>query len=145
MSEAAGAIRSTQKISNVKCQHKQLLQDFTQIIRIPSGRALHRAYQLKEALVSQQMYLSAMEDYARNVGGSRGSAIYTASDGELAEGLEELFRFRLDDGGFDDQVQIVEYEDNEPKITWRLVRPLPQENEAFETIWKKYRETKNVD
>ena len=145
MSEAAGAIRSTHKISNVKCQHKQLLQDFTQIIRIPSGRALHRAYQLKEALVSQQMYLSAMEDYARNVGGSRGSAIYTASDGELADGLEELFRFRLDDGGFDDQVQIVEYEDNEPKITWRLVRPLPQENEAFETIWKKYRETKNVD
>ena len=91
------------------------------------------------------MYLSAMEDYAQNVGGSRGSAIYTAPDGELAEGLEELFRFRLDDGGFDDQVQIVEYEDNEPKITWRLVRPLPQENEAFETIWKKYRETKNVD
>ena len=145
MSAAAGAIRSIEQISHIKKEHKAILDQFADLVRIPSGRALARAYQLKDALISQQMYLTAMENYAFVVGGSRGSAIYSNSGGQVAEGLEERFRFCLEDGKYDDQVQLVQYENGNMKTQWRKVRPLPYEEEVFETVWRRYRENHNVD
>ncbi len=145
MSEAAGAIRSRDKISRLIDDNKKLLANIADELRIPNCAALRRAYQLRDALISQQMYLSAMADYALQVGFSRGSAIYTAADGAVAEGLEEVFRFRLGDSSYRDQIQTVQYSPNTISVQWRPVRPLPNENEAFETVWRNYRQNKNVD
>lgn len=145
MSDAAGAIRSTDKISAVKALHKEILEHFSERIRISSGRALQRAYQLRDALLAQQMYLTAMEDYSITVGGSRGSTIYVSPDRDSERDIGELFRFYLDNGKYNDQIQIVVYDRSNPKISWRTVRPLPYEDEAFETVWKQYRQTRNVE
>ncbi len=145
MSEAAGAIRSKDKLSKLIADNTKLLEHFSDVVRIPNCNALRRAYQLKDALVTQQVYLTAMADYVDRVGFSRGSAIYTAADGEVAEGLEGVFRFRLGDGSYKDQIQTVKYSPEHISVSWRNVRPLPQENEAFETVWRNYRHNKNVD
>ena len=145
MSEVAGAIRTVARMKEVREQHREILNHFSEWIRIPSAYALQRAYQLKDALITQQMYLAAMENYADIVGGSRGSAIYSDEDGIAAEGLEKRFRFKLDDGTHNNQMQLTLYGSNEIEVTWRGVHPIPEENDAFEVVWKCYRESRNVD
>lgn len=49
----------------------------------PSVSQLSLFYKLYDMLLSQKMYLFAMLDYAKAGGGSRGSALYTDSTGEL--------------------------------------------------------------
>lgn len=145
MSEAAGAIRTVSRMTEIRAQHREILYHFSERIRIPSTYALQRAYQLKDALITQQMYLAAMENFAHAAGGSRGSAIYSDEDGIAAEGLEKRFRFKLDDGAHNNQIQLTLYSSNEIEVTWRGVHPIPEEKDAFEAVWKCYRETRNVD
>jgi hypothetical protein len=32
----------------------------------------------------------------------------------------------------------------ECRFIWRPCRPVPEENEAFETVWRRYREDENI-
>ena len=63
--------------------------------------------------------------------------------------LPEVFRFSLDGGALDDQVQEVawrpparESEDPAGQVTstWRARRPIPAEDDFFENVWREYRE-----
>jgi hypothetical protein len=87
--------------------------------------------------------MTAMNEYVKAGGKSRGSAIYTSKNGDVAEGMEEIFRFELDDGSFDKTVLQVNYEKN-CEVTSREVRPLPCGGGFFENVWREYRETKNI-
>jgi hypothetical protein len=62
----------------------------------------------------------------------------------LREGLNEIFRFRLEKGETFDKVQEVRLENNKCVVTWRNVRPLPEGGDFFENVWRQYRENKNV-
>ena len=88
-------------------------------------------YHLLDMLISQKVYLSAMLDYIRHGGGSRGSALYTCPDGEKPEaGLPELYRCRPDDGRLGGMIQEVRLLSVGCRFTWRPVRPIP-EPDAF--------------
>ena len=76
---------------------------------------------------------------------SRGSALYYDEAGELQDGLDEMFRFSAknveETGG---RIQQVAFRDGELTIGWRSVRPMPEDNDVFETVWREYRKNKNV-
>lgn len=142
MSSAAGAVRSVEAITILEYKLQTLMNHFPENIRVISNFQL--AYRLKDALTAQIMYLAAMEDYYAHCHCSRGSALYTDADGTPLEKLDDLFRFLPDTGSYGNQVQEVQWRDGKPIVSWRHVRPLPQEQDAFETVWRNYREHRNV-
>ena len=82
----------------------------------------------------------------RQGGGSRGSALYRDEAGEKPyASLPDLFTFRLDDGSRSDEVQEVSYRPDAVDCSWRKVRPIPQDDDFFENVWRAFRETGNID
>ena len=101
-------------------------------------------YRYRDALICQQVLLESMLDFAKTVGATRGSALYYAENGEKREGLEEQFRFVCQPKAAADQIQQGRVTETGCVFTWRRVRPMPEGNDVFETVWRNYRENKNV-
>lgn len=110
-----------------------------------------RFYRYVDMRICQKVYLDAMIDYQAQGGKSRGSAIYMEGAGQGGEGADyvvpELAAFSMDgpDGrAHQEQVQEMAYDSGEIKTQahWRPVRPLDdmEDGQAFEVVWKAYRE-----
>ena len=101
MSAAAGMIRNQVQMETALKETEDDICQFMQKAKSPSVSQLSLFYKLYDMLLSQKMYLFAMLDYAKAGGGSRGSALYTDSTGELpgfpgCQTFGELYRCRLD-------------------------------------------------
>ena len=101
MSAAAGMIRNQVQMETALKETEDDICQFMQKAKSPSVPQLSLFYKLYDMLLSQKMYLFAMLDYAKAGGGSRGSALYTDSTGELpgfpgCQTFGELYRCRLD-------------------------------------------------
>ena len=70
--------------------------------------------------------------------------MYTAVAGNCPAGLDDTFRFDLDDGSLDASVQILSFTKDGCIPAWRDVRPLPEGGGFFENVWREYRESGNV-
>jgi hypothetical protein len=101
-------------------------------------------YKLRDILVTQAAVLSAMLDYAKTVGTTRGSSLCYDKNGALCEGLEECFRFTPDDGASRVSIQQTVWSGDAFVCTHRPVRPLPANEDFFENVWRRYREDKNI-
>lgn len=145
MSRIGGAIRDRAGINKAIFKIKEDLENFTSLVKVNDHVSLTKAFKLKNMLTCQYVYLSAMLDYISSEGKSRGSALYSDSKGLLAyDSLPEVFRFSLDDESRKDMVQEVEFKDNSCSISWRKVREIPQEDDFFENVWRKFRENENI-
>ena len=83
-------------------------------------------------------------DYSGAVGDTRGSSLYFDEKGELRNGLEEIFRFTEEKGNTRSKVQETVLTENGFVPSWRNVRPIPQNDDFFENVWRQYRENKNI-
>ncbi len=144
MSDCGGAIRNREAMENAFAEIRQELAALPSTVGVADASSLYLAYKLKDLLTVQHATLAAMIDFNKTVGTTRGSALYCDKAGDLREGLEELFRFRLDATGTNGSVQQVERCGDEAKITWRPVRPMPDCDDFFENVWRQYRENKNI-
>lgn len=143
MSKFGGAIRNKDSLKNALTETKAAAQNFADNVGVKDVVGLCDAMRLRETLISQMMYLSAMLDYSQRYS-TRGSALYYDSLGDLRTGLEECFRFSLDGGKSNGTVQQVKYGTDGCEVTYRPVRPLPEGGGFFENIWRSYRENKNI-
>jgi succinate dehydrogenase / fumarate reductase, flavoprotein subunit len=170
MSAKAGPVRSAQSIHEALVQVHDWLAHYEELVSADpsSRRAVNRTFLVRDILTTAFVYLSAMADYVAHGGRSRGSVLYTDPDGTLpvvghgpaahAElDLPELFRFTLDGGALDGEVQEVAWTppSTQPSMpgesgagvadfTWRPVRPIPEDDDFFENVWREYREHRNV-
>ena len=144
MDEVAGPIRNAQRFDEALGEFKSAFDSFDSLVKVNKENRLWLAYRLRDALISQLGYITAMKSYVLDGGKSRGSAIYTSELGELPEKMEETFRFELDTGAFNDVVLSVAYNNGEFEADKRPVRPLPEGGGFFENVWRDYRETKNI-
>ena len=142
MSASGGAIRRADEISAAIEETKADLA----ALQTSTGadRGLAHAYRLRDVLICQQVILSALLDYARQGFTTRGSALYYDPQGQLREGLDELFRFTPTDHKQDGTVQQICYDGKDCTVTYRPVRPMPQGGGFFETVWRGYRENQNI-
>lgn len=145
MSAAAGMIRNQVQMETALKETEDDICQFMQKAKSPSVSQLSLFYKLYDMLLSQKMYLFAMLDYAKAGGGSRGSALYTDSTGELpgfpgCQTFGELYRCRLDQKMHDQEVQEVTLKEGTPSASRRPVRPLPDVDYFFENQWRIYRE-----
>ena len=145
MSAAAGMIRNQVQMETALKETEDDICQFMQKAKSPSVSQLSLFYKLYDMLLSQKMYLFAMLDYAKAGGGSRGSALYTDSTGELpgfpgCQTFGELYRCRLDQKMHGQEVQEVTLKEGKPSASRRPVRPLPDVDYFFENQWRIYRE-----
>ena len=146
MSTYAGAIRNKEKIADSLHEINRISKEFSHLIKIDRQNQLQWVFRLRDILISIQCYMSAMLDYAEAGGKSRGSALYTDMTGNKPYAqLPDEFTFTVDDGKLDETIQLVSYQKGQCALSWRDRRPLPENNDFFEVIWKSYRETGNVD
>lgn len=144
MSDYAAALRKKEDLKKVKeaCQAELKMLKEQGIGQDPLK--VYQFYKLKDILITQTAVLTAMIDYADTVGATRGSALYYDAKGILRNGLEEEFRFLKEDGSSRSQIQQVSLKDGEFVTDWRRVRPIPEEDDFFENVWRDYRVHKNV-
>ena len=145
MSAAAGMIGNQVQMETALKETEDDICQFMQKAKSPSVSQLSLFYKLYDMLLSQKMYLFAMLDYAKAGGGSRGSALYTDSTGELpgfpgCQTFGELYRCRLDQKMHGQEVQEVTLKEGTPSASRRPVRPLPDVDYFFENQWRIYRE-----
>ena len=144
MSVNGAAIREPEKMALALEQTKKELAELEQTVGTGRKDFVYAAYQYRDALLCQMLYLSAMLDYAKTAGTTRGSALYSNPQGEKRRGLEECFRFISEPRAFADRVQQGKLKDGIVSFQWRAVRPIPENNDFFENIWRTYRENGNV-
>lgn len=170
MSDNAAAIRDVKAMSEALEQINIQLTTLEQTVGVANAASFYQYYKLKDILITQAAVISAMINYTRMVGYTRGSALYTDPDGQLREGLNEVFRFTIQPekpsvlsdaaltcdcsnvcDAFDFSgilassfVQEICLTANGFTTNWRPVRPLPNKEDFFETVWRSYRENKNI-
>jgi hypothetical protein len=145
MSQIGGPIRDMEQMDDGVRQARERLENFDDEVRTTTIRGLGDAFHYRDALICQITYLGAMADYIRAGGKSRGSAMYRDEKGmRAADTLPELFTYQLDGGELNNVVQLASYSPEGCSYSWRNVRPIPQEDDFFENVWRSYREDGNV-
>ena len=165
MSAKAGPVRSAESIQEALVQVHEWLSTYESTVSADasSRRSINRTFLVRDILTSAYVYLSAMADYVAHGGRSRGSVLYTDPSGSIPHGLTELpdvFRFTLDGGALDDEVQETSWVPaegfvpvvprsegdpaGEPVFRWRPRRPIPEDDDFFENVWREFREHGNI-
>lgn len=138
MSDCGAAIRNVKAMEAAVCEIQLLLND------IQVGGSAESVYKLRDLLLTQLATLTAMIDYAKTTDGTRGSSLLYDASGNLRKGLDELFRFRAESGKAGNNIQQVALTPQGCKTLWRPVRPMPADDDVFETVWRRYREDQNI-
>ena len=145
MSRCGAAIRDPAQIRAYGKQVEAQLAGFVKTVKAGSRTELAMVYRLRDMLLSQHAYLTAMADYTAHGGKSRGSALYT----DLAGGIKpftqlpDTFTFALDEAEAP-LIQELWLENNTCRTAWRAPRPIPEDDDFFENVWRSYRETGNI-
>lgn len=145
MSRYGGMIRDENGLRTALNETDAALAHFTETVRRPTVKQAALFYHLRDMLLSQKVYLSAMYDYVLERGGSRGSALYSSENGEKpGAAMPDLYRCKLDQGRHSAVIQEIELLDGKCHVRWRPVREIPVPDYFFETQWKLYREQRNL-
>ena len=146
MSVCGAAIRDVRRIEEQIRKDKDLLETLENAVFVKDGKELRWFFRLRDTLISQIMYLSAMKDYAEQGGKSRGSALYTdpVNGRRPYPELPEEFIFSVDDGSRGNMIQEISWDGGECRTEWRTVHPIPEDDDFFENVWRTYRENGNV-
>ena len=142
MSDHAGALRDPARMEALLKETREATAAWTETVGVASRRELYQCYQLRDALVTQQAVLTAMLDQAKK--GTCGSALYTEPRGEKPAAMEEIFRFAPADSNLAAQIQETTLTEAGFVCQWRPVRPIPQKDDFFESVWRTYRDNGNV-
>ena len=125
------------------------------------GKCVDGDIALCEAALSTQCFLKLVElgvPFPRNRygeyigyktahgGKSRGSALYTDLTGGTKPfgQLPDTFTFAFDETE-SPLIQELWFEDGTCRTAWRAPRPIPEDDDFFENVWRSYRETGNID
>ena len=146
MSRCGAAIRDPAQIRAYGKQVEAQLADFAQTVKAGSHTELAMVYRLRDMLLSQRAYLTAMTDYTAHGGKSRGSALYTDLTGGTKPfgQLPDTFTFALDETEAP-LIQELWFEAGTCRTAWRTPRPIPEDDDFFENVWRSYREIGNID
>ncbi|MGM0420740.1 MAG: FAD-binding protein [Bacillota bacterium] len=143
MSETASIIRSKSKIKEAIADSKEDLNNLAEDTKLLSIEDLEFAFKNYDYLITQYVYLSAINDYIEKEGKSRGSYIITDNKGHRPIGqLPQQYSYQASQGELESEVQQTLYNTKmkEVSFSWRKTRPLPESNDWFENVWHEYLE-----
>ena len=129
MDKACGLFRDASRIEHELQNAKLSLQNLATFFLPHAMLDLTLFFKNYDLLICQIAFLSAMLDYDRAAGKSRGSYLLYDAQGSLPHPkLEEMFRFAVADSTLAGQVQELWYDAKQLGCTiqWRPVRPIPK-------------------
>lgn len=145
MTRVGAHIRSLEGVRQAADGALRELSSLPETTRLGSVHDLPMAFQNRDLLLCQHVYLQAMANYIEMGGGSRGSYLIHDPEGTLPRhDLPDIFRFRGENIQLSNCIQEVSYNQGQCHFQWRKTRPLPCEEQWFETVWKAYREGKII-
>lgn len=131
MSDNAAAVRSIKNIGTLIEKRKTELNAFPDNITAIDSEGIEDAYKYQDTLLMQTAVLVAINDYFNKAHCDRGSAVYIADN-------------KNGDNRMTDKIQNISYKNGEFYSFFRDVRPIPEDDGFFESIWRSYRENKNI-
>jgi len=134
MSACGAQVRPVSKLQTALSEAVSELSDFNDSIRVSCCYEIPEALRLRDILITQYVYLKSIQEYASHGGGSRGSYLICSDDVDMNFYDENL--------AMRDEVCEVSYLADpkmECRFVWKPVRPIPDRNDWYEEIWKKYR------
>lgn len=135
MSDCAAFLRNPGKIESAMAACQEELAAFSRDYRICDARFLYEAFINRDILITQLVYLGAIRDYIADGGKSRGSYLITDGDASAALSGEPEIDVRHTD--FVQNTQL--FKDRTVTSFFEPVRPLPESEQWFETVWNRYR------
>lgn len=140
MMEYGAHIRSLEGAKSGAELARKQLETLVDETKIASPSELKLCFQNYDILLSQYVYLSAITDYIEQGGKSRGSyLVYDPQGVSPLPQLPEQFRFSLPkDQDLERKIQRINYQGDRCEIDWDSVRPIPEEDSWFETVWGRY-------
>ncbi|MDR0387075.1 MAG: FAD-binding protein [Treponema sp.] len=144
MSRAGAVLRAGEDIAAALKASKELWDAIGEKAGIRRAGDLSQVYRLRDILFCQYIYLSAMDDYIRHNGKSRGGAVYRSESGQKLHDALPEFRYVPDDGRREPEIQELVYKDGACICTRRQARPIPAQDDSFETIWNDFRRHGNI-
>ena len=143
MSISGSALRNYEDMKKALAIIDSYLSSFSKIKAKSEGR-IWNLFQLRNALITEKVYLSSMIETAENRIGSRGSAIYTDDKGNIhPKNLDGRFTYTLEKEG-ERLIQEVIYKNGEVEFSYRKPRPIPLDDDFFENVWREYRKNRNI-
>lgn len=143
MSDTAAAIRNVDSMKETLKKTQMAIATLHRCGVLDKSQ-LYQYYKLKDILITQCAVLTAMIDYSQNVRVTRGSSLCFDKNGNLRDGLDEIFRFAEEQGETRSKIQETILTENGFVSSWRDIRPIPQNDDFFENIWRQFRENKNI-
>ena len=141
MSRAGGMIRNEEDLREALQETRRELSNFFETKAASDPSRLSLLFRLYDVLVTQEVYLSAMLDYLKKGGASRGSALYTDPRGQRPHPSLSDRYLDTPDGGRSAQItQEISLSGHDCESLWRPVHPIPDAGLFFESEWKKFRE-----
>lgn len=144
MSLSASCLRNKESIEKALSVVNHYLDNFDEMMVERESR-IWSLFQLRNALITQKFYLTAMIDYIEKNGESRGSALYTDSRGNIhPRNLDNRFIYTLEKEEAAPLIQELVKEGNRITVSYRPPRPIPSDDDFFENVWREYRENKSI-
>ena len=129
MDKVCGLFRDASRIEHELTLARESLNKLSSFFVPHAVLDLSLVYKNYDLLICQIAFLSAMLDYDRSGGKSRGSYLLYDRNGTLPHPrLQEMFRFSVDNSVLASQIQEVEYRAHDQNcfILWRPTRPIPK-------------------
>ncbi len=145
MTKIGAHIRSLDEIKDGMAECLEDIKNLASGTAMASPFELPFAFQNQDILITQYVYLNAIRVFIEKGGKSRGSYLVSDREGDLpVKGLDQSFRFALDDGGLNDKVCEIAFQMEDYICTagWKALRPIPTEDNWFENVWNMYRDGK---
>lgn len=131
----AAAVRNIPEIKKLKLQLEDKIRNFRNDVKISHISQAELVFRYQDALLVQSAMLEAILDYYEKAKGPRGSALYLDDSDNISFSA---------DNSLDGKIQMIFPRGNGFEALWRDVRPVPDNDDVFENVWKAYRINKNV-
>ena len=149
MSRGAAHVREISSVKKELQGARELLRALPGRLRVRDVRGLSTAFWAADLCLAHVVFLEAIRVYLEAGGGSRGSAMVLAEEGELpAPTIEDHWRFRRNAPGVAAEEEILEVwveEEGDVRGTWVSPRSIPLEDGWFEEVWREFREGRIID
>jgi succinate dehydrogenase/fumarate reductase flavoprotein subunit len=145
MSSFGGIIRKKSDLDIAVKSAKARLDSLKRDLSSSNVMELGNAFRLIDLCLTHYLYLEAIKRYIGAGGRSRGSYLVIDEKGYHPEGIPENdWNFSVCNYDKEIENSIVEIRYNDKKIESKVVkiRPIPEQELWFETVWKKYLEDK---
>ncbi|MFH2001287.1 MAG: FAD-binding protein, partial [Planctomycetota bacterium] len=148
MSGSGAHIRKPSRVDQAREEAWGLFEKINKQMIISSGDELPQAYRARDLCLTHALFLEAIYEYLEKNGKSRGSSLVLDPTGiRPSDKLGDEWRFSLTPSlsfvnrkvleiGLDDQFR--------PRKQWVDIRPVPEEDGWFETVWHAYVQNKVI-